>query len=85
MTKEKAIQRYEGFIRFVLRKPSRLTQANLRRADLLRKLICKSGGTIQDAAKAYDRAKKAINLERKNREKTRFKEETRKAQRAGGW
>jgi len=66
--KEKAIKRYEGFIRFVLRKPSRYTKANLARADLLRRNICKNGGTIIDAEKAYRRAIVRIDEERKLRE-----------------
>ena len=68
MTKEKAIQKYESFIRFILRKSTRYTKKNLDKADLLKRIICKSGGNIQDVSKAYSSAKEAIILERKDRE-----------------
>ena len=83
--KEKAIKRYEVFIRFVLRKSHRYNQKNLARADLLRRNICKNGGTIADAHKAYQRARDYIQEEAKAKTKARFKAEGRKAQQSGGW
>ena len=56
-----SLQKYEIFIKFVLRKPNRYTKKNLDKADLLRRKLCEDGYTIRNANEAYQRACDEVN------------------------